>query len=134
MKLLSIDQEEALCRAAFEAHPEATFAWCRGHLSLIDPLSPQGWEGRITTILTVKPKREQARRLHEFRPVIGELPEALVRARAEVDRARAEVDRARAEYDRAGTEAMPLLETLHRAECPDSAWDGVSIFGKGETA
>jgi len=24
---------------------------------------------------------------------------------------------------------MPLLEALHRAECPDSAWDGVSIFG-----
>ena len=115
MKLLSIDQEEALCRAAFLAHPEATFAWCRGHLSLIDPLSPQGWEGRITDILTLKPKHEQARRLHEFRPVIGELPEALVRAWAEADRAWAE--------------AKPLLEALHRAECPDSAWDGVSIFG-----
>ena len=122
MKLLSIDQEEALCRAAFLAHPEAIFAWCRGHLSLIDPLSPQGWEGRITDILTIKPKRERARRLHEFRPVKRPLPEAYVRAQAEVDRARAE-------YNRAWAEAMPLLEALHRAECPDSAWDGVSIFG-----
>ena len=122
MKLLSIDQEEALCRAAFLAHPEAIFAWCRGHLSLIDPLSPQGWVDRIIDILTIKPKREQARRLHEFRPVIGELPEALVRAWAEVDRAWPAYVRARAD-------AMPLLEALHRVECPDSAWDGVSIFG-----
>jgi len=139
----TIPAEAAACRSAFADSTVGDAAWCLHHEKLIETLTEPA-AVRIAFILKYKPEAEQARRLREFRPVLGPLPAEYVRARAEDDRARAEYVRAQAEYDRvwaeyvraqaeydrALTKAMPALEAQHREEYPDSTWNGQSIFGE----
>ena len=138
----TIAAEAKACRAAFANSKVGDAAWCLHHERLIETLTEPA-EARIAFILSDKPKAEQARRLREFRPVLGPLPEPYARASAEYVRASAEYDRAWAEYDRASAEydgawaeydgamaeTMPAFEAQHRAECPDSTWNGRSIVG-----
>jgi len=148
----TIAAEAKACRAAFADSKVGDAVWCVHHETLIETLTEPP-ENRIAFILSDKPKGEQARRLREFRPVLGPLPEPYSRAEAEYDRAWAEYDRARveyarayaeyerlgaeylragAEYARARAEYLAALEVQHRAEYPDSTWNGTTIFGGEE--
>src|SRR3989304_5015038 len=125
-----IAAEAKACRAAFADSKVGDAVWCVHHETLIETLTEPP-ENRIAFILSDKPKGEQARRLREFRPVLGPLPEPYSRAEAEYDRAWAEYERlgaeslrAGAEYARARAEYLAALEVQHRAEYPDSTWNG----------
>jgi len=48
------------------------------------------------------------------------------------DKARAEWDKARAEWSHACAEHDEEISELHRAEVPDTAWNGASIFSEEE--
>jgi len=152
----TIRAEAKACRAAFADSQVGDAVWCLHHDTLMEWLTEPA-KKRIAYILSDKPKPERARRLREFRLVKGPLPKPFVRAGAELSRAwveygrawaaydrtgveydltgaayvraRAAYDRARAAYDRTGVEALPALEAQHRAEYPDSTWNGRSIFG-----
>ena len=136
----TVRAEAKACRAAFADSKVGDAVWCLHHQRLIEtlietPIEPA--EDRIAYILSKKPKAERARRLREFRPVLGPLPEPFDRARTEYEEAWAEYVRtwaesgqALAEYRRALTEFQPALEAQHRAEYPGSTWNGQSIFGE----
>ena len=119
-ELGTIEQEAADCRAAFANSKVGDAVWLCHHGVLCEPLSELP-ENRIAYILSEKSSNEQARRLREFRPVRGKLP-------AEWYKAGAEWDKACAEWDKAGAEFMPQLMALHAEECPDSVWNGQSLF------
>jgi ATP-dependent Lhr-like helicase len=166
----TIEQELALCRAAFAGVEVGALAWCIHHDQLIELLT-QPVEDRIRCILEDKPEHERACRLHNLRPVRGEVPAELSKASAELSKASAEWSKASAELSKASAELskasaelskayaewskasaelskasaelskayaewskayadnLPALTALHAAECPDSTWDGKSIFG-----
>ena len=105
-ELGTIEQEAADCRAAFANSKVGDAVWLCHHGMLCEPLSELP-ENRIAYILSEKSSNEQARRLREFRPVRGKLPAELAKARAE---------------------CMPQLMALHAEECPDSVWNGQSLF------
>ena len=86
------------------------------------------WE-RVEYILTDKPKYERKKRLREIRPVFGRLPEPLIQAGAACEKAAAAYLMARAVFAKAGAAYASQLEALHRAECPNSKWNGYTIFG-----
>ena len=75
------DIQKALadCRAAWAAHPEATWGWCVHHGDEVEPLMKPISE-RIGFILRHKASKELACRLDNLRPVVSPLPEALVEA------------------------------------------------------
>jgi hypothetical protein len=147
--LQSIKIEAAACRAAFANSNIGDAVWCLHHETLIETLTEPA-ESRIAYILSNKPEHERARRLREFRPVVGPLPgeyntawAAYSTARAAYDTAWAAYSTARAAYNTAWAAYStawvayntaraayaPALEAQHRAECPDSTWNGRTIFG-----
>lgn len=74
-------------------------------------------------------------RLRWLTPVVGRLPAAFDKARAEYDKARAAFDKAWAEYnkawaecDKAEAKAQPSLERLHAKEHKGCPWDGRTLF------
>src|SRR3972149_2232927 len=75
---MSIKQAEKECRAAWEAHPDATWAWCLHHEVMLELLI-EPYEARIAYILKYKPKDEQATRLNNFRPVLSKLPAKIIK-------------------------------------------------------
>jgi hypothetical protein len=139
IELRSIEEEAAACRAAFEAAPDAEWAWHREHDVLFDPAAD--WADRIEVILTVKPEPERALRLRLFRPT----PPALAAAWAAYASAplQAVYDAARASGRPAWDEAYaPLREAMaayhvavaaaHATTCdPDCPWNGWAIFAEG---
>ena len=106
-----------------------TFAWHVHHETLIEPLT-EPIENRIAYIKQAKPASEVELRLRLLKPVQGELPAALNKAKAALDKARAAYAKAWAAYVKAGAACMPEIEALHAIECPDCPWDGTSIFPK----
>ena len=102
---------------------ETVWMWCVHHEVLCEPLT-EPLSNRIAYINTMKAAAERPRRLEELRPVLH--PERLPVAWREAYRACQEADRA---LRGARRSALPELESLHREEYPDSAWDGHSIFG-----
>ena len=141
MKVGTIEEEATLCRAAFKDSKIGDMAWCVHHQTLYEPLTEPA-EARIQYILAGKLEKERARRLHEMRPVKGKLPAELDAARAELDAACAKWNAAcdkwnaaRTKWNAAGDKLdaacdkyKPVLEALHVVECPDSTWNGTSIF------
>ena len=98
MENLSIEEAKQQCIAAFEAHPEATWAWCCHHDQLVEPLV-EGWRNRVEFIEDHKAPAEQETRFLNFRPVVSQLPEVLLNSWADFESARAEYEAARrAEY------------------------------------
>src|SRR3972149_2456624 len=69
----SLTKALAECRAAWEAHPDATWAWCLHHELRLEPLI-EPYQARIAYILKYKPEEEQTTRLNNFRPVVSKLP------------------------------------------------------------
>ena len=86
----------------------------------------------------------QELRLRLLKPVEGELPEAVVKARDAYDKAWDARDKAGAAYvkamdaytkamdayDKALSDHADEINALHAAECPDCPWNGHTIFPK----
>ena len=120
--------------------PETGMYWHVHHDKLMEYCT--SYSERVAYIRSEKPAEEVATRLQLFRPVVGDLPaeylkaqEKWVKARAEWDKARAEWDKvheqsvkARAEWDKVQEELKPIIEAMHRQQCPNCPWDGVTIF------
>ena len=124
------------------AHPPVgTWMWHLHHMVLAEPLTFPLAE-RLAYIRESKPKGERATRLGCIDIVRGELPPALVEARAALrkayaawakayaalDEARAALDEADAARIKADAAALPALEALHTVEHPGCPWDGKTIF------
>ena len=141
------EEEAALCRAAWDAHP-SKWGWHIHHEILCeDRLYPI--EERIAYILTSKAPKERALRLRLLRPVIDD---AMVPIWKTYDDAMAAIQKTYADamaaiqktYDDA---IAPIWKTyddamaaiwktyadamaaIHARECPNCPWDGESIFG-----
>ena len=152
-ELGTIEEEAAACRAAFVGVHAGAWVWCCHHERHCELLTEEP-ETRIAYILSSKDTREQPRRLREFRLVLGAIPEGLVAAWRQADAAMWQADAAWRQADAAGWQAdaareqafvawrqadaarrqanaawVPELEAMHRAEYPDTAWDGKTIFG-----
>src|SRR3989304_915673 len=84
---MSIKQAAKECRAAWEAHPDATLAWCLHHEIWLETLI-EPYQARITYILKHKPKGEQVTRLNNFRPVASKLPAKIIKALEAYNKAR----------------------------------------------
>ena len=118
----TIEEEAAACLAAWAGHGVGAWAKNFHHQTLIETL-PELPEVRIAFFLSNKPKVERARRLREFRPWVGEIPEKLARAGAEYVRTWAEYVRTRAEHDRARAEYVRTRAEHDRARAEyDHAW------------
>src|SRR5574337_766887 len=68
LKLGTIDEEAAACRAAWAAMPDAKYGVHIHHKELAEPVSAP-IENRITYILSNKPENERALRLRLMRPI-----------------------------------------------------------------
>ena len=133
MKIGTIEQELAKCRAAFEAHPGATWAWCCHHEVHCEKLT-EPYENRIRFILSDKSESERAVRLCNFRPVLDALAVQPARdayaaaVQAARDAYAAAIQPASDDYDEAVQAADEALQKLHRKEWPRNTWSGKSIF------
>src|SRR3989304_4816608 len=131
---MSIKQAAKECRQAWEAHPDATWAWCLHHELRLEPLI-EPYQARITYILKYKPKDEQTTRLNNFRPVLSKLPakiiklgEAYVEAWEARDKAWEARDKAREACIEAILADTTKLKALHIKDVPQHTWNGKSIF------
>jgi len=125
--------------------PKQGWYWCLHHDELLEWTHDVG--ERIRYIHAEKLQDEQRRRCTMLRPVLGELPEAILtsgaayrKALAACDRTRAAFDKAETAFDKAETAYnmaraanLPALIAQHNAEYPDTPWVGPTIF-EGETA
>jgi hypothetical protein len=153
MKLLSIEQEAANCRKAFEGVEVGAFILHCHHEVLAERLDEPA-ERRINYILVNKPEKEQSLRLRLFRPVSGEqlkkFPKAYAerekaeaewkkadaerkKAYAEWKKAEAEWKKADAEWEKAYAEwkkaEAELCVLVHPTACQEGCpWDGHTIF------
>src|SRR3990167_777192 len=114
MKLKSIEEEAADCRAAWAANPEVKVAHCLHHEIHLEPLTDP-IENRLAYILTEKPEEEQALRLRCLRPWTGRLSAEWEKARAELGKAVAEWEKARAELDKAWAELEKTRAELDKS-------------------
>ena len=121
MMLGTIEEELAACRKRFEGVEVGAFVWCCHHEIELEVLTEPP-EKRIDYIMHENSSIERARRLYEFRPVLGKLP-------AELGKARVEWDKACDEWNKAYDEYHVEIHALHVAEVPDTAWNGTSILG-----
>lgn len=99
---------------------ETVFCWHIHHAILLEPLT-KPIEKRIEYIKAEKPAGEIDLRLRLLKPVVGQLPAAVVEAWAACDQAWAARDHALQANQAA-------INALHAKECPDCPWDGKTIF------
>jgi hypothetical protein len=118
MEYKSIEDEAADCRAAFAGVPVGSVVWCLHHRILCERFT-EPIENRISFVRSNKDVAEQAIRYREMRPVNDQ-------AAALVLLAERDAVNAKWQPERAAVNAK--VETLHRAECPDSVWDGKTLF------
>src|SRR3989304_10371216 len=145
---MSIKQAAKECRAAWEAHPDATWAWCLHHGVMLELLI-EPYQARIAYILKRKPKHEQVTRLNNFRPVVSKLPIKVIKAGEALGKARKAYNKAleayveateaynkaRKAYDKAWDAYMEAilanttkLQALHTKDVPHHTWNGTDIF------
>ena len=138
--ILSIEEELAACRKAFQENPKAKYAWCCHHSILLELLT-EPCENRIQYILENKEKKEQAIRFRNFRPLRIELPKEIIKAIAKYEKARAKYDKALAKYNEACAKCNEACDKLNKAlatwtegnvmflsDWPDNTWNGKNIF------
>jgi len=99
----TIEEELAACRKRFEGVEVGAFVWCCHHEIELEVLTEPP-EKRIDYIMHENSSIERARRLYEFRPVLGKLPAELGKARVEWGKAYAEWGKACAEWNKAYAE------------------------------
>ena len=118
------------------------FAWHVHHDKLVEVLT-ESIEARQEYIQLTKPQDEIDTRLRLLKPVVGELPAAVVEAgraclktRQALDeetqflnKAWRALDKAWEAFNEALRTHASELNTLHAQECPDCPWDGRSILG-----
>src|SRR3990167_8662746 len=122
----SLTKALADCRAAWEAHPDATWAWCLHHELRLELLT-EPYEARIAYILKHKPKHEQVKRLNNFRPVVGELPAKIIKLGEANEKAGQAYYKALEARDKAWDAYYKALEAREKAlEAYDKAWDASS--------
>ena len=119
-------------------------AWHVHHDVLVEPLSAP-LEERIAYIKEHKPQEEQELRLRLLKPVVGMLPDAVLKAVDAYTKARDAYTTAGDAYTTAGdayakawdaydkviSGDQEAIESLHAQECPDCPWDGQTIFSEG---
>ena len=148
MKYQSIAKEAALCRKACKNSKVGDVMVFLHHEVAAEVLR-EPVENRIKYILSVKPKVEQAVRLHWLRPCPFKLPEKWLKARAELSKAaaewskadaewlkadaelskaRAEWLKAAAEWSKADAECKKEIDTQIKYCLPDCPWDGTTLF------
>jgi len=125
------------------------FAWHVHHDVLVEPLTGP-IEERISYIKRAKARHEIPIRLRLLKPVIGQLPSALLRSGAAYKKAVQAISSALAtalaassrtkraawgaeceawaEYRTTLVNNHEEIEALHRQECPNCPWDGSTIF------
>jgi hypothetical protein len=131
----SIAEELNDCKLAFEAYPDAKFAWTCHHSVLIEQLT-EPWMNRVNYILNEKPENQQAVRLRNFRPVRVELPQKFIegdKLRAEGDKLRAEGGKLWAEGDKLWAEGGKLWDENNklRAEGNKLLDEGNKLWAEG---
>ena len=132
-----------------------TFYWHIHHDILVEPLL-EPIKNRIAYIKSEKPEDEIETRLRLMKTVKGELPKKLMdtweayaqawvacdqalaacnqawkvsdQVRKAYKQARAPYDQARKAYDQAHAAYKPQVEALHKIECPNCPWNGLTIF------
>lgn len=109
------------CQEAFEAHPEATWAWCCHHEVQLEPLI-ESFRDRVDYILSYKLREELVTRLDNFRPVTSAVPPELLDAGREYREARL------GHSDWQGLANSNKWKVLHDEQVPGNTWDGMSIF------
>ena len=114
MKTRTVEEALAECRAAWAAHPEATWAWCLHHEIELEPLT-EPIEIRINYILTRK-SDDIMKRFDNLRPVLSPFPEPVLQAKAEYHKAEDEYDKAWDEYDKAWDEFDKAWAEYRKAE------------------
>jgi hypothetical protein len=158
------EQEAALCRAAWKAHP-SKWGWHIHHEALAEERT-YAVEDRISYILREKPLHEQPLRLRLMRPVLDRdalaaiyktysdalaaiyktYRDALAPIYKTYRDALAPIDKTYSDalapiYKTYGDALAPIdktyrdaLAALHGRECPVSTWDGMTIFGSIKVA
>lgn len=151
-----IDEAAEECRKAWDAHPEAKWAWCSLHNERLELLEePSRYV--MFRILNMEPKKERVVRLNNFRPVLSSFPKELDEAiEAKFRAAEAyhwinnkrggpggtkctvdELVKARASLDRACRALLlelwtyiesPSCDEAHRRDVPNHTWNGGSIL------
>jgi hypothetical protein len=106
-------QELDACRKRFKGVHIGDFGWFIHHAIMLEAFSEEP-AARIKHILDEKPKYQQARRLHEMRPVTAALP-------IELDKACAEWGKARAEWDKE-------IIAAHLVDVPDTEYELMRDF------
>lgn len=116
-----IEEEKAACVAAFEAAPEAEFAWCCHHEVHIERLD--NWRDRVAFISKNKPVSEQAVRFRNFRPVCRLQTTEAYKARVGAYKAWVEADKAWAEAYKVWAEAYKTWTKAYKTWTKaDKAW------------
>ena len=114
------------------------WAWHIHHDTLCEPLL-ESIGARIAYILTDKPLYERPTRLRLLKPIMGKLPEALVKAGdawlavinapyQDYRKHQEALNAAAIAYVKEVRTARPALLALHGLECPDCPWNGYTIF------
>ena len=126
------------------------FAWHVHHDVLVEPLF-EPIKYRQLDIRQHKPEEERERRLALLKPVLGILPDSVIKAGAAyaqaVDaydetwatnvaraafwkawKARDVYGKARADFKEVCQTEYLAIEALHKLECPNCTWDGKTIF------
>ena len=136
LKLRSIDEEAAACRATWATCPGATWGLHIHHQIVAEPLT-EPIERRITHILREKSIDEQALRLRLMRPCPATVNEARQIHIDAFNGAKLIYPDASGKtewiYDttlaEAGGSLDAALDALHTAHCiTDCPWDGTTIF------
>ena len=115
---MSIETAATECRERFKNSKVGDPVWCCHHEELHEKLEESA-EARIAYILSAKPEHEQELRLNEFRPVIAVVKYNEIQAKCKP------LDD---DYIAKCQLLHDELEALHKAEYPETKWNGKSIF------
>ena len=103
------------------------FAWHIHDDKLVEVLT-EPIEARQEYIRLKKPQDEIETRLRLLKPVVGELPAAVIDAGLAVTKERGWDSYAWMDMYNALRTHASEINTLHAQECPDCPWDGKTIF------
>lgn len=125
----AIEKAAARCRAAWEAAPNALFAWCCHHAIEIEKLNAPYTE-RINFILRQKSKKERVTRLNNFRPVGDRHIPHLIVAQKVLKLLTKLRNEALTSYndELVKAEKSINLKKAHKEDVPKHTWNGHQIF------
>ena len=116
---MNIKTELRLCKDAFKGVEIGALVQCCHHEMPVEVLTEPAIN-RINYIMTAKPVKERARRLHEFRPFTANVPAWLDKVYSDLDKARSDLDKARSDRDKARSDWDKARSDWDKAR---SDWD-----------